>query len=235
MYSLCLATNTKVGESEFLPELCALSTGNADGTETKHLLRELGYSVSLVNHVDTQSTKAWASMRGLGRMKTHSVEVHVCVGRSGPQGVTLNLVPLRPSSTKVPPTPCATERHNDRERVTQKEKEMQARKNTKQNKNNNLSPLCCIVFPRVSHLHTVHLRQCVQRFRNNSSPWVITWVVGLSGRLTDMRCCESFLKLVWAPAAVLQSFPSWPVSSAMRSMAKLKRRWEKFGRPCVSA
>ena len=37
---------------------------------TKHLLKELGYDVTLVNHVDSQSAKAWASKRGLGRMKT---------------------------------------------------------------------------------------------------------------------------------------------------------------------
>ena len=36
---------------------------------TKHLLKELGYEGTLVNHVDSQSAKAWASKRGLGRMK----------------------------------------------------------------------------------------------------------------------------------------------------------------------
>ena len=36
---------------------------------TKHLLKELGYEVTLVNHVDSQSANAWASKRGLGRMK----------------------------------------------------------------------------------------------------------------------------------------------------------------------
>ena len=35
----------------------------------KHLLKELGYEVTLVNHVDNQFTKAWASKRGMGRMK----------------------------------------------------------------------------------------------------------------------------------------------------------------------
>ena len=34
---------------------------------TKHLLQELGHKVILMNHVDSQS--AWASKRGLGRMK----------------------------------------------------------------------------------------------------------------------------------------------------------------------
>ena len=36
---------------------------------TKHLLKELGYEVTPVNHVDSHSAKAWASKRGFGRMK----------------------------------------------------------------------------------------------------------------------------------------------------------------------
>ena len=36
---------------------------------TKHLLQELGHEVILMNHVDSQSAKAWASKRALGRMK----------------------------------------------------------------------------------------------------------------------------------------------------------------------
>ena len=36
---------------------------------TKHLLQELGHEVILMNHVDSQFAKAWASKRGLGRMK----------------------------------------------------------------------------------------------------------------------------------------------------------------------
>ena len=36
---------------------------------TKHLLQELGHEVILMNHVDSQSAKAWASKRGLGRMR----------------------------------------------------------------------------------------------------------------------------------------------------------------------
>ena len=36
---------------------------------TKHLLQELGHEVIFMNHVDSQSAKAWASKRGLGRMK----------------------------------------------------------------------------------------------------------------------------------------------------------------------
>ena len=36
---------------------------------TNHLLQELGHEVILMKHVDSQSAKAWASKRGLGRMK----------------------------------------------------------------------------------------------------------------------------------------------------------------------
>ena len=36
---------------------------------TKHLLQELGHEVILMSHVDCQCAKAWASKRGLGRMK----------------------------------------------------------------------------------------------------------------------------------------------------------------------
>ena len=36
---------------------------------TNHLLKELGHEVTLVNHVVSQSAKAWAAKRGLGRMK----------------------------------------------------------------------------------------------------------------------------------------------------------------------
>ena len=49
-------------------ELCALTTGIAEGMVTKHLLHELGHEVILMNHVDSQSAKAWASKRGLGRI-----------------------------------------------------------------------------------------------------------------------------------------------------------------------
>ena len=44
---------------------------------TKHHLKELGHEVTLVNHVDSQFAKAWASKRRLGEMKTCNVEVHV--------------------------------------------------------------------------------------------------------------------------------------------------------------
>ena len=50
-------------------ELYALTTGVAEGMVTNHLLQELGHEVILMNHVDSQSAKAWASKRGLGRMK----------------------------------------------------------------------------------------------------------------------------------------------------------------------
>ena len=50
-------------------ELYALTTGVAEGMVTKHPLQELDHEVILMNHVDSQSAKAWASKRGLGRMK----------------------------------------------------------------------------------------------------------------------------------------------------------------------
>ena len=50
-------------------ELYAMTTGVAEGMVTKHLLQELGHEVILMNHVGSQSAKAWASKRGLGRMK----------------------------------------------------------------------------------------------------------------------------------------------------------------------
>ena len=36
---------------------------------TKHLLQELGHKVIFMNHVDSQSAKAWTSKRRFGRMK----------------------------------------------------------------------------------------------------------------------------------------------------------------------
>ena len=50
---------------------------------TKHLLQELGHEVVLMNHVDSQSAKAWASKRGLGENETRDAEIHVCARRSG--------------------------------------------------------------------------------------------------------------------------------------------------------
>ena len=46
---------------------------------TKHLLKELGYDVTLVNHVKSQSAKALASKRGLGRMKHVMLKCYVFV------------------------------------------------------------------------------------------------------------------------------------------------------------
>ena len=76
--TFCIVKSTAVSELESAEaELYGLTTGISDGMVTKHLLKELGYEVALVNHVDSQSAKAWASKRGLGRMKHVSVEVHV--------------------------------------------------------------------------------------------------------------------------------------------------------------
>ena len=58
-------------------ELNALTTGIVEGMVTKPFLKELGREVTLVNHVDSQSVKALASMRGLARMKHANAEVHV--------------------------------------------------------------------------------------------------------------------------------------------------------------
>ena len=65
-----MVTNTANSKFEFAEaEFYALTTGVAEGMVTKHLLQELGHEVILMNHVDSQSAKAWASKRGLGRMK----------------------------------------------------------------------------------------------------------------------------------------------------------------------
>ena len=64
-------------------ELYALTTGISEGMVTKHILKELGYEVTLVNHVDSQSAKAWASKRGLGTDETCNVAVHVRARRRG--------------------------------------------------------------------------------------------------------------------------------------------------------
>ena len=62
-------TQQTVSLSSAAAELYALTTGIAEGMVTKHLLQELGHEVTLMSHVDSQSAKAWASRRGLGRMK----------------------------------------------------------------------------------------------------------------------------------------------------------------------
>ena len=59
-------------------EMYALTTGIAEGMVTKQLLQELGHEVTLVNHVDSQSAKAWASRRGLGKHEARDAEIHVC-------------------------------------------------------------------------------------------------------------------------------------------------------------
>ena len=58
-------------------ELYALTTGVAEGMVTKHLLQELGHEVILMNHVDSQSAKAWASKR-TWKIEACDAEVHVC-------------------------------------------------------------------------------------------------------------------------------------------------------------
>ena len=55
-----------------------MTTGVAEGMVTKHLLQELGHEEILMNHVDSQLAKAWASKRGLGRMK-HAMLKYMCV------------------------------------------------------------------------------------------------------------------------------------------------------------
>ena len=62
-------TQHTVSLSSAEAQLYVLKTGVAEGMVTKHLLQELGHEVILMNHVDSQSAKAWASKRGLGRMK----------------------------------------------------------------------------------------------------------------------------------------------------------------------
>ena len=62
-------TQQSVSLSSAEAELYALTHGISEGMVPKHLLKELGYEVTLVNHVNSQSAKAWASKRGLGRMK----------------------------------------------------------------------------------------------------------------------------------------------------------------------
>ena len=64
-----LRTQQTVSLSSAEAEFFALTTGVAEGMVTKHLLQELGHEVILMNHVDSQSAKAWASKRRLGRMK----------------------------------------------------------------------------------------------------------------------------------------------------------------------
>ena len=62
-------TQQTVSLSSAEAESYAMTTGVAEGMVTKHLLQELGREVILTKHLDSQSAKAWASKRGLGRMK----------------------------------------------------------------------------------------------------------------------------------------------------------------------
>ena len=76
-------TQQTVSLSSAEAELYALSIGVAEGMVTKHLLQEWCHELILMNHVDSQSAKAWASKRGLGRMK-HVMLKYMCVQeRSG--------------------------------------------------------------------------------------------------------------------------------------------------------
>ena len=52
-------TQQTVSLSSAEAELYALTTGVAERMVTKHLLQELGHEVLLMNHVDSQSAKAW--------------------------------------------------------------------------------------------------------------------------------------------------------------------------------
>ena len=52
-------TQQTVSLSSAEAELYTLTTGVAEGMVTKHLLQELGHEVILMNHVDSQSAKAW--------------------------------------------------------------------------------------------------------------------------------------------------------------------------------
>ena len=62
-------TQQTVSLSSAEAELYALTIGIAEAMVTNHLLQELGHEVTLMNHVDSQSAKAWASKRGQGRVK----------------------------------------------------------------------------------------------------------------------------------------------------------------------
>ena len=58
-------------------QVYALPTGIAEGMVTKHLMSELGYRVTLVNHVDRQAAKEKASTCGFGKDEAHLAQVHV--------------------------------------------------------------------------------------------------------------------------------------------------------------
>ena len=61
-------TQETVSLSSADAELYALTTGIAEEMVTKHLLQHLGHEVILMNRVDSQSAKAWASKRGMNHV-----------------------------------------------------------------------------------------------------------------------------------------------------------------------
>ena len=79
-------TQQSVSLRSFEAELFAQTTGIAEGMVTKHLVSELGYSVALVNHVDSQA-KACPYQGGLGRMK-RILRKHMCAQDSVEQNHT---------------------------------------------------------------------------------------------------------------------------------------------------
>ena len=70
-------TQQSVSLSSAEAELGALTTGIVERHGDQHFLKELVREVTLVNHVNSQSAKALASMRGLGRMKHANAGIHV--------------------------------------------------------------------------------------------------------------------------------------------------------------
>ena len=71
-------TQQSVSLSPAEAELYALATGIFEGVVTKHLANELGHEVTLVNHVDTQSARVWASKKKIRMYEAGDVERHVC-------------------------------------------------------------------------------------------------------------------------------------------------------------
>ena len=87
-------TQQTVSLSSAEAELYGLTTGVAERMVTKHLLQAFGHEVILMNHIDSQSAKAWASKRGLGRMK------HVMLKYMNVQDVVEKLTNLAYTGTK---------------------------------------------------------------------------------------------------------------------------------------
>ena len=82
-HSAWSGTQQTVSLSSAEAELFVLTTGITEGMVTQHLSNELGYAVTLVEHVDSQSAKAWASKQGFATDETCNVEVHVRARRTG--------------------------------------------------------------------------------------------------------------------------------------------------------